>query len=135
MCWNDTNNKYDFLQDKWKYSMFDTSCQMFWIHITKIPVSHIHKNTVMSDEHTVSLQSSMQFLPTRLPVIVLQRVEEEFPAYREIMVSAVCLCADNRIVLSYSEVCVVQRTKCFLVFLYYLSLCVVWDFMDDFLYL
>ena len=57
----------------------------------------------MNEEHTVSLQSSMQFLPTRLPIIVLQRVEEQFPAYREIMVSAVCLCADNRIISSYSE--------------------------------
>ncbi len=56
---NDTNSKYDFLQDKWKFSMFDTSCHMFWIHTTKIPVSHIHKNTVMSDERTVSSQSSM----------------------------------------------------------------------------
>jgi len=44
----------------------------------------------MSDEHTLSLQSSVQFLPTRVPVIVLQRVEEEFPAWREIIVSAVC---------------------------------------------
>ena len=57
----------------------------------------------MGDEHTVSLHSSMQFLPTKQPIIVLQRVEEEFPAYREIMVSAVCLCADNRIISSYSE--------------------------------
>ena len=74
-CSNDTNNKYDFLQDKGKYSMFDTSCQRFWIHIAKIPISHFRKNTVMSDEHTVSLQSSMQFVPTRLPIIVLQKVE------------------------------------------------------------
>ena len=53
---------------------FDTSCQRFWIHITKIHVNHIHKNTIISDEHTVSLQSSMQFLPIRLPIIVLQSV-------------------------------------------------------------
>ena len=57
----------------------------------------------MSDEHTVTLQSSMQFLPARLPLIVLQSVKGQLPAYREIMVSAVCLCADNRIILSYSE--------------------------------
>jgi hypothetical protein len=54
---------------------FDTSCQRFWIHITEIHVNHIHKNTIISDEHTVSLQSSMQYLPTRLPIILLQRVE------------------------------------------------------------
>ena len=100
---NDTNSKYDFFQDRWKYSMFDTSCQGFWIHITKIPESHITKNTVMSDKHTVSLQNSKQFVPTVLPIIVLQRVEEHFPAYREIMVSAVCLCADNRIISFYPE--------------------------------
>ena len=64
----------------------------------EIPVSHFHKNTVMSDENSVNLQSSMQFLPTRLPIILLQRVEEEYPAYRENMVSAMCLCADKRIV-------------------------------------
>ena len=102
ICWNDTITMI-ILQDKWKYSKFDTFCQRVWIHITKIRESHIHKNTVMGDEHTVSLQSSMQFLPTRLPIIVLQRVEEQFPAYREIMVSAMCLCADNRIISSYSE--------------------------------
>ena len=64
----------------------------------EIPVNHFHKNTVKSDENSVNLQSSMQFLPTRLPIILLQRVEEEYPAYREIMVSAMCLCADNRII-------------------------------------
>ena len=83
--------------------MFDILCQRFRIHVNKIPVSHVHKNTVMSDEHTVSLQSSKQFVPSMLPIIVLQRVEEQFPAYREIMVSAMCLCADKRIILFYSE--------------------------------
>jgi hypothetical protein len=39
----------------------------------------------MNDEHTVDLQSSMKFLPTRLPEIVLQWVEKQFPAVREIM--------------------------------------------------
>jgi hypothetical protein len=47
-------NKYDIVQDKGKYSMFDTSCKRFWVHITKILVSHIHKNAVMSDEHFVN---------------------------------------------------------------------------------
>jgi hypothetical protein len=44
--------------------------------ITKILVSHICKNKIMSDEHMVSLQNSMQLLPTRLPILVLQRVEK-----------------------------------------------------------
>jgi len=69
------HNKYIF-QDKGKYSMLDTSCRKFWIHITKIIVSQIHKNTVMSDENIVSVQSSMQFLPALMPIIVLQTVEE-----------------------------------------------------------
>ena len=38
-----------------------------------------------------------------MPIIVLQRVKEQFLAYREIMVSAMCLCADKRIKSSYSE--------------------------------
>jgi hypothetical protein len=57
----------------------------------------------MSDEHTVSLHSSMQFLPTRRPEVVLQTVEEQFLALREIMLSAMCLCVDKRIMSSYSE--------------------------------
>jgi hypothetical protein len=52
----------------------------------------------MSDEHIESLQSSMQFLAARLPNIVLQRVEEEFPIWREIIVSAMCRYADKGII-------------------------------------
>jgi hypothetical protein len=62
--------------------MFDVSCPRVLICITTILVSHIHKNTVMSDEHIVSLQSGMQFLPTRLPVIALYSVEGEQPVVR-----------------------------------------------------
>jgi hypothetical protein len=39
--------------------------------VTQILVSHIHKNTVMSDEQIVSLQSSRQFHPTLMQIIVL----------------------------------------------------------------
>jgi len=52
----------------------------------------------MSDKRIESLQSSMKFLPTRVPKIVLQRVEEEFPTWREIIVSVTWLCADKRII-------------------------------------
>jgi hypothetical protein len=45
----------------------------------------------------------MQFLPKRLPKIVLQRVEEELPFWRDIMVSAMCPGADKRIISSYFE--------------------------------
>jgi hypothetical protein len=96
-------HKYNLFHDKSKYSIFDTSCQGFE-SISQIIVCHIHKNTVMGDEHIVSLQSNMAFPPgaTRQPRIVLQRVEQ-VPAVREIMVSAMCLCADKRIISSYSE--------------------------------
>jgi hypothetical protein len=67
----------------------------------------------MGDEHTVSVQSSMQFFLTRLPVIVLRRVEEQFLAWREIMVGAVCLCADGRIILFYSEELYGPKNKTF----------------------
>jgi hypothetical protein len=57
----------------------------------------------MNDEHRERLESSMHFLPTGLPKTELQRFEKEFPIWREIMVSAMCLCADKRIISSYFE--------------------------------
>jgi len=66
-------NKYVFFQGKWKFSLFDMSC---WMHITKIFLSHTYKNTVMSDEPIVRLQSSLQFIATRMPVIMLEKVED-----------------------------------------------------------
>ena len=62
-----------------------------------------YKKIVMSDEHIESLQSSMHFRPTRLPKIVLQRVEEEFSIWREIIVSAMYPCADKITISSYFE--------------------------------
>jgi transcriptional regulator of NAD metabolism len=53
----------------------------------------------MSDEHIERLQSSMQFHPTRLPKIVLQRVEEEFPAWKEIIVSNVAMCRQKNYII------------------------------------
>jgi hypothetical protein len=92
--------------------MFGTSCQGFCIHITKIRVSHIYKNTI-SDEHTVSVQSNMHFLPTKRRVVVLHRLEEQFPEWRGIMLSNVCLCADRRIMSSYSEDLYGRKNKMF----------------------
>jgi len=89
ICWKDTYNKYGFFRDKGKFP-FDTSSMKFWIHITKIHVDLIHKNTIMSDEHNVSSQSSMQYHRTTLPVIILRRVEDQLPPVREVMVGAVC---------------------------------------------
>ena len=61
-------------------------------------LNHIHQNTVMRDEHIVSIQSCMQLLPTEGPVVVLQRLEEQFPEWSKII-----LCAEKRIVTSYAE--------------------------------
>jgi len=77
----------------------------------------------MSDEHNVSLQSSMQCLPTRLPVIVLQRVEEQLSAVREVMVGAVCLCADKIILSLYSWFFCGSKDKMF-----------SWDLMQPFIF-
>jgi len=99
-------------------------------------VDLIGKNKIMSDEHIVISQSSMQCLPTRLPINnILQRVEEQLPAVREVMVGAVCLCADKRIILSILGICIAQRIKCFIGISYFLSFSVVSDFEDDLLYL
>ena len=57
----------------------------------------------MSDERIENLESNMQFPPSMLPKIVLRRVEEEFPIWREMVVSAMCRCADQIIILSYFE--------------------------------
>jgi hypothetical protein len=85
----------------------------------------------MNDEHIVSLQSNTQFLPTRLPVIVLQRVEEQISVVREIVPSAVC--RQKNCIISL-RICMAQRTKCFLGIVCYLTFFVVSDFMDDLLY-
>jgi hypothetical protein len=69
----------------------------------------------------------MQFLPIRLPKIVLQRVEE-FPIWREIMVSAVC--RQYHLIL---RVCMAQTTKCFQGILCYLSFSVV-SYLKDVLF-
>jgi hypothetical protein len=44
----------------------------------------------MNVQHISRLQNAMESLATRVPVIVLQRVEERYPAVKEGMVSAVC---------------------------------------------
>jgi hypothetical protein len=44
----------------------------------------------MGDEHILNLQEILQPLERRVPRIVLQRVEEIFPALNESLVSVVC---------------------------------------------
>jgi len=52
----------------------------------------------MRDELIFSIQSGMQLLPTKGPVVVLQRLEEQIPEWSKIMP-----CADKRIMSSYAE--------------------------------
>jgi len=102
--------------------------------ISQIIVCHIHKNTVMGDEHIVNLQSKMAFPPgARLLKIVLQRVEH-VPALRQIMVS-LCACVQTKELYLILRICMTQRTKCFQGILCYISFSVVSEFEDDFLYL
>jgi hypothetical protein len=82
----------------------------------------------MSDEHIVSLQSSMQYLSTRLPIIVFQRVEQLPPFKRS---HGVCYVQTNELSLLILGIFMAQRMKCFLGILCYLSFSVVSDFEDD----
>ena len=93
-----------------------------------------HKKTVVSNKRIETLQSNMQFHPTRLPKIVLRRVEEEFPIWREIVVSAMCRCGDQIIILSYFEDLYGPNNKMFSRNLCYLSFSVVSYFKYDFLF-
>ena len=79
----------------------------------------------MSDEHIVSSGSSMQCLPTRLPIIILRRVEEQLPPGREVMVGVMCLCADKIIISSYSGGCLWLKEEKGFFFLCYLLFSVV----------
>ena len=89
----------------------------------------------MSDEHIVISQSSMQYLPTRLPIIILQKVEEQLSPVREGMVCAVHRCGDKRFISSYSRDLYGPMNKMFSRDLVLLSFTVVSDFEADFLYL
>jgi len=89
----------------------------------------------MSDEHIVISQSSMQYLPTRQRIIILQSVEEQLSAVREVTVGAVHLCGDKRFISPYSRDLYGPVNKMFSRVLCYLSFAVVSDFETDFLYL
>ena len=54
---------------------------------------------MMSSEPGVSLRTILHSLETRVPKIVLQRVEELYPGVMESMVSVVC--AENDLVILF----------------------------------
>jgi len=57
----------------------------------------------MCDEQVLSLQKEiLQCVTTRVPVLILQRVNEKFPVLRESTVSDVCMRAQKRILFTYS---------------------------------
>ena len=88
----------------------------------------------MSDEHNISSQSSMQSLPTWLPIIILQRAEEQLPAVREVILGDVC--RQNNYIVLFWGIFMAQRIKGFFFgILCYLSFSVVSDFEADLLYL
>jgi len=89
----------------------------------------------MRDEHNVSIQSSMQLLPTRGPVVVLQRLQEQFPEWSKIMLCAVCCVLTKELRHLMLRISMAESTKCFLGILCYITFSVVSDFKGDFLYL
>jgi hypothetical protein len=51
----------------------------------------------MSDEHLLRLKKITHPLATRVPKIILKRVEEEYPALKENLVSVVYVCESENI--------------------------------------
>jgi hypothetical protein len=56
----------------------------------------------MCEEKVLGLKRILRSLAARVPRIAPQRDEEMFPALKESMVSALCMCAQKRISLSMS---------------------------------
>jgi hypothetical protein len=50
---------------------------------------------MVPDEQGLNLQKNLHFLAMRVPKIILQRVEEIFPALKEDLVSILCLGAQE----------------------------------------
>jgi hypothetical protein len=57
----------------------------------------MEQQSIMSDERLLSLKKILHFLATRVPKIILQRVEEEYPALKESLVSVVYFCESENI--------------------------------------
>jgi len=73
----------------------------------------------------------MQYLPTRLPIIILQRVEEQLPPVREVMG---CCVQKKELYHPILGIFMAQKIKCFLGILCYLSFSMISVFDYDFLY-
>jgi hypothetical protein len=64
---------------------------------------------------------------------MLHSVEEQFPAFRDMLCAVACV-QTKEFYHFILEICMAQRTKCFLGILCYLSFSMVSAFKDDFLY-
>jgi hypothetical protein len=51
----------------------------------------------MCDEQVLNLQTILQSVGTRVPKIMVQRVEEIYPSLKESVVSGVFLCAETNV--------------------------------------
>ena len=100
-----TSNGYVFFQD-----LRNIPCE---IHPDRsMELSHLNScevmvlcntQTIMFDEQDLSLQKKiLQSVTARVPVLILQRVEENFPALRENTVSDVYMHAQKTILFTYS---------------------------------
>lgn len=91
---NAAYNQYVLFQDLRSYSVLCVLSEL-WSYVTRILVIHfvIYHTSIMDEGGVLSLQKTLQSVPRRRPVIVLQRVEERFPALKENVVSALCICA------------------------------------------
>lgn len=58
----------------------------------------------MSDEQVLDLQKNLHSVSTRVPKIIVRRVEEMFPSLKEGLVSTMCLFVKKQILLSHSQV-------------------------------
>jgi hypothetical protein len=59
-----------------------------FLQVTLLP----NHQTMMCDEGVLNVQKIVQYIATRVPKIIVQRVEEIFPSLKEGVVSVLCMC-------------------------------------------
>jgi hypothetical protein len=122
-------------EDKGKYSMFDTSCQRFWIHITKFFISHIHKNKNHEWWAHCKLTKQDAVPSNKAAIDCITEGWRTISIFERNNVECfVSACRLKELCHLPLRICMAQRTKCFLWNICYLTFFVVTDFMDDFLY-
>jgi hypothetical protein len=56
----------------------------------------------MCDEGVLNLQKTLQSLGTKVPKIIVQRVDEIFPSLKESMVSTILVCKENNFIVLFT---------------------------------